>query len=81
MYYERNFLRFARVLIAIPNSIKRYEGLNLAEQVAIQNLDTEKFSEISAEAQKQTDFINGSIENLRLSLELTDDPARDPADT
>ena len=51
------------------------KGLNLGEQLAIQNLDTRKFDAISTEAQKQVDFINGSIENLRLSLQLTDDPA------
>ena len=51
------------------------EGLNLGEQLAIEQLDTEKFSAISAEAQKQVSFINTSIENLRLSLQLTDDPA------
>ena len=56
-------------------------GLNLAEQVALNNIETEKFSEISAAAQEQTDFINGSIENLRLSLQLTDDPARNATDT
>ena len=51
-------------------------GINLGEQVALRNIDTEKFSEISAEAQKQVNFINGTIENLRLSLQLTDDPAQ-----
>ena len=51
------------------------EGLNLAEQLALENIDTETFSAISAEARKQVDFINGTIENLRLSLQLTDDPA------
>ena len=50
-------------------------GLNLGEQVALKNLDAEKFSAISAEAQKQVQFIEGAIENLRLSLELTVDPA------
>ena len=50
------------------------QGLNLGEQLAIQNLDTEKFGAISAAAQEQVNFINGSIENLRLSLQLTDDP-------
>ena len=39
------------------------------------NLDTEVFSAISAAAQKQVDFINGGINNLRLSLQLTEDPA------
>ena len=39
------------------------------------NLDTEVFSAISAAAQMQVDFINGGINNLRLSLQLTDDPA------
>ena len=51
------------------------KGLELGRQVALENIDTEKFSEISTEAQKQVDFINGSIENLRLSFQLTDDPA------
>ena len=50
------------------------KGLELGKQVALDNIDTEKFSAISAEAQKQADFINGSIENLRLSFQLTDDP-------
>ena len=50
------------------------EGLNLGEQLAIEQLDTEKFSAISQEAQHQVSFINTSIENLRLSLQLTDDP-------
>ena len=50
------------------------EGLNLGEQLAIENLDTEKFNAISAEAQRQVAFINTSVENLRLSLQLTDDP-------
>ena len=49
------------------------KGIDLGEQLAVQNLDTEKFSVISAEAQKQVDLINGNIENLRLSLQLTDD--------
>ena len=48
------------------------EGLNLGEQLALQNIDTERFDAISAEAQKQVGLINGAIENLRLSLELTD---------
>ena len=52
-----------------------FEGLNLAERLAFQNLDTEVFSAISAAAQMQVDFINGGINNLRLSLQLTDDPA------
>ena len=52
-----------------------FEGLNLAERLAFQNLDTEVFSAISAAAQGQVDFINGAINNLRLSLQLTDDPA------
>ena len=52
-----------------------FDGLNLAERLAFQNLDTEVFSAISAAAQMQVDFINGAINNLRLSLELTDDPA------
>ena len=50
-------------------------GLNLGEQLALENLDTEKFGVISEAAQKQVAFINTSIENLRLSLELTSDPA------
>ena len=50
------------------------KGLELGKQVALENVDTEKFDAISAEAQNQVDFINGSIENLRLSLQLTDDP-------
>ena len=52
-----------------------FDGLNLAERLAFQNLDTEVFSAISAAAQMQVDFINGGINNLRLSLQLTDDPA------
>ena len=52
-----------------------FEGLNLAERLAFSNLDTEVFSAISAAAQMQVDFINGGINNLRLSLQLTDDPA------
>ena len=51
------------------------KGFNLAEQVALNNIDTEKFAEISAKAQGQVDLLNGHIENLRLSFELTDDPA------
>ena len=50
-------------------------GLNLGEQLALENLDTEKFDGISAAAKAHADFINGSIENLRLALQLTDDPA------
>ena len=50
------------------------KGLELGKQVALENIDTEKFDAISAEAARQVDFINGSIENLRLSFELTDDP-------
>ena len=49
------------------------KGLELGKQVALENIDTEKFDAISAEAQAQADFINGSIENLRLALQLTDD--------
>ena len=52
------------------------KGLNLAETLALENLDTEKFDAISAEAQKQVTAINTDIENLRLSLQLTDDPAK-----
>ena len=52
-----------------------FDGLNLAERLAFQNLDTEVFRAISAAAQMQVDFINGGINNLRLSLQLTDDPA------
>ena len=52
------------------------EGINLGEQLALQNLDTEKFEVISQEAQRQVGLINGAIENLRLSLELTDDPTK-----
>ena len=68
-------------LNAIKDTLKPEEfeqalkGINLGEQLALQNLDTEKFDVISAEAQKQVDFINGNIENLRLSLQLTDNPA------
>ena len=67
-------------LEAIRESLKPEEyqqalkGLNLAEQLALENLDTEKFDLISQEAEKQVNLINGSIENLRLSLQLTDDP-------
>ena len=50
------------------------EGLNLSEQLALSNLDTEKFEAISAAAEKQVTAINTDIENLRLSLELTDNP-------
>ena len=51
------------------------KGLELGKQVALENVDTEKFDAISAEAASQVDFINGGIENLRLALQLTDDPA------
>ena len=44
-------------------------------RLPLKNLDAEKFSAISAEAQKQVQFIEGAIENLRLSLELTVEPA------
>ena len=50
------------------------EGLELGKQVALDAIDTEKFDIISAEAQRQVGLINGAIENLRLSLQLTDDP-------
>ena len=50
------------------------QGLQLGRQLALENIDTEKFDAISTEAQKQADFISGSIENLRLALQLTDDP-------
>ena len=40
------------------------KGLNLAETLALENLDTEKFDAISAEAQKQVTAINTDIENL-----------------
>ena len=49
-------------------------GLNLGEQLALENLDTEKFDEISAAAAEQVSFINKDIENLRLAFELADDP-------
>ena len=68
-------------LIAIQDSLKPEEfeqalkGLNLGEQLALQNLDTEKFGVISAAAQKQVDFVNGAISNLELAFQLTDDPA------
>ena len=68
-------------LIAIQDSLKPEEfeqalkGLNLGEQLALENLNTEKFGVISTEAQKQVDFINGAINNLELALQLTDDPA------
>ena len=67
-------------LEAIRDTLKPEEfdqalmGLNLGEQLALDNLDTEQFNLISEAAQKQVDFINGAIENLRLSFELTDDP-------
>ena len=67
-------------LIAIEESLKPEEfeqalkGLNLGEQLALQNLDTEKFGVISAAAKEQVDFINGAINNLELALQLTDDP-------
>ena len=51
------------------------KGINLAEQVALDNIDTEKFSAISEAAQMQVASINTDIENLRLALQLTDDPA------
>ena len=57
------------------------KGLNLAETLALENLDTEKFDAISAEAEKQVTAINTDIENLRLSLQLTDDPAERQADS
>ena len=69
-------------LEAIRNTLssEEYEqaltGLNLGETLALQNLDTEKFAAISAEAQSQVDFVNGGIENLRLSIQLTDDPTQ-----
>ena len=65
---------------AIKDSLKPEEfqqalkGINLGEQLALENLDTEKFDVISAAAQAQVDFINTDIELLRVSLELTDDP-------
>ena len=43
--------------------------------MALRNIDTEKFGEISEAAQSQVSAINKDIENLRLSLQLTDDPA------
>ena len=55
------------------------KGLELGKQVALENIDTEKFDAISTEAASQVDFINGSIENLRLSLQLTTDPAETQA--
>lgn len=58
-----------------PEQFKQaLEGLELGKQVALENIDTEKFDAISAEAASQVDFINGGIENLRLALQLTDDP-------
>ena len=51
------------------------EGLNLGEQLALENIDTEKFEQISAVAAEQVGLINGQIENLRLAIQLTDDPA------
>ena len=51
------------------------EGLNLGEQLALENLDTEKFAAVSEAAAEQVAFINGNIENLRLAIQLTDDPA------
>ena len=50
------------------------KGLNLGEQLSLENLDTEKFDEISAAAAEQVSFINKDIENLRLAFELADDP-------
>ena len=49
--------------------------MDLSEQLSLKNLDTEKFGIISEAAQEQVNFINKDIENLRLSLQLTDDPA------
>ena len=54
-------------------------GINLGEQVALSNIDTEKFDEISAEAMRQVEAINGTIENLRLALQLTDRLCRNAA--
>ena len=51
-------------------------AFQLGKQLAIENIDTQKFGIISEAAQGQVDFINGGIENLRVSLELTDDPAQ-----
>ena len=68
-------------LLAIRNTLSPEEyaqalkGLNLSETLSLNNIDTEKFAAISAEAQSQVDFVNGGIENLRLSIQLTDDPA------
>ena len=50
------------------------KGINLGEQLALENIDTEKFDEISAAAAEQVSFINKDIENLRLAFELADDP-------
>ena len=49
-------------------------ALGTAESRALADLDTQALTAISAEAQEQVHFINGAIENLRLSLQLTDDP-------
>ena len=70
----RNELEAVRKTLSSEEYQQAFEGLNLAEKLAFSNLDTEVFSVISAEAQKQVDFVNGSIENLRLSIQLTDDP-------
>ena len=59
-----------------PDDFKQaFDALTLGKQLALENIDTQKFGVISAEAQGQVDFINGGIENLRLALQLTDDPA------
>ena len=50
-------------------------GLSTAESRALADIDTQALNSISAEAQDRVNFINGAIENLRLSLQLTDDPA------
>ena len=50
-------------------------ALGTAETTALANIDAQALQAISDEAQEQVAFINGSIENLRLSLQLTDDPA------
>ena len=49
-------------------------ALGTAETRALADLDTQALNAISAEAQEQVNFINGAIVNLRLSLQLTNDP-------
>ena len=71
----RTELEAIRETLSAEEYAQALEGLDLGEQLALENLDTEKFDAVSAEAQEQVTFINGSIENLRLAIQLSDDPA------